>query len=241
MRGSILLSLAAFAGFAAAQNATVTRVETTYTTTTICPVTTTSVNAGSTTVLTTLTTSTLTVTSCQSGCGLNRTAPGPTASASNPILYLPVPSPRTETSVITDTATRTLTSFVPYSTIATTIGQNTFFSTWLNIVYSTTTEIVTRTAYETFFPNPTAEPTSSCPANTVYVTVTAPGVPPVPTVTITRTIAPATNTPIPPTFSPSYPTTGGSDQTYPTAGGTNPGPQPTGASPSGFRPRAYYL
>ncbi|KAG8630783.1 hypothetical protein KVT40_002402 [Elsinoe batatas] len=242
MRGSILLSLAVFAGFAATQNATITRVETTYTTTTICPITTTSINGGSTTVVTTLTTSTLTVTSCQSGCDIDTSGPEAIATASNPILYLPVPIPRTETSIITDTETRTITNFVPSSTFVTTIGQNTFFSTWINIVYSTVTEIVTRTAYETFFPTPTVVPTSSCPQGVVCETITASGAPPVPTVTITGSYEPATNTPISPNASPSYPISSFPTPNIPTGGfPTNPGPIPTDSFPSGVRPRAFYL
>ncbi|PSK51862.1 hypothetical protein B9Z65_3129 [Elsinoe australis] len=255
MQSAILIGLAALCGFAAAQNATVTRIDTTYTTTTICPITTTSTNAGSTYVVTALTTSTLTVTSCKSGCGSNTTVPGPTASnpisylpvptisASNPILYLPVPSPRTETSVYITTETRTVTNFVPHSTVVTTLGPETFYSTWLSIVYATSTSVATRTAYETFFPTPSAVPTSSCPANTVYVTVTAPDLPPAPTVTITRTIKSPSGTPIPPNNIPSYPIPGRPGQPFLTGVyPTNPGsPRPTGASPSGYGPRAYYL
>ncbi|GAM90738.1 hypothetical protein ANO11243_087830 [Dothideomycetidae sp. 11243] len=153
---------------------TETQINTVYTTTTVCPITTTLVDEEVTRTITSLTMSTLTVTSCQSGCNHDATAVVTTitASASKSAMYLPVPTPITETLTRLATEVHPVTQFIKCSTPVTTIDSKTFYSTWLSVEFTETTATVTETAYQTIQPEPTGTPMATCPPNTVCVTVT---------------------------------------------------------------------
>jgi hypothetical protein len=167
-----------------------TEVLTTYTTTTVCPVT----QTYGTEVITTITTSTITVTSCKAGCHHQPTPP-----ASSPVH--PTEGPVTETQTITATTY----TFVPCSTSIGHNGPAVIYSTYLTASYYPTTYYTTKVIYPTPAPQPPVEtskpqppvvtPAGNCPAaSTVTVTIAPPAVTPVDNCpaasTITVTIVP---------------------------------------------------
>ncbi|KAI5208895.1 hypothetical protein AUEXF2481DRAFT_41541 [Aureobasidium subglaciale EXF-2481] len=209
----------------------VTKTEEVYTTTTVCPVTSTAWNGNSSTVITTSTTSTITVTSCAGGCHGGSATSKPTTQAEG--------STTVKTHAIPTEVTSTITSFVPCSTPIMSNSETTFFSTWLTVSYLTTTYKTVTTSYETIHPKPTTvqvstavlpastltgHATGTCAApETVYETVVS-------YVTVygehkTETAPAATNTPIQP----------GSTLTWSHTGSASGIAKPTGwVHPSGY-------
>jgi hypothetical protein len=131
---------------------------TVYTTTTYCPVTSTTVEQGTTKYVTTYTTSTITVTSCIGGCGteVTVTAPSTTTSTETEVTtYYTTTCPVTETTTISGkevTIVYTTTSIVQvvvpttveaYTTLA---PETTTIETW---VYETSTSLCPVTEVQT--------------------------------------------------------------------------------------------
>lgn len=210
-----------------------TKTEEVYTTTTVCPVTSTAWHGNSSTVITTSTTSTITVTSCPGGChGGSPTSPPPvvvtpqTSKTDSVESWFPGSS-TVKTYTIPTEVTSTITSFVPCSTPVMSNSETTFFSTWLTVTYLTTSYETVSTSYETIYPTPTSvqvsattlpvstatgEASGSCAApETVYETVVS-------YVTVygghkTQSASSATNTPIQPGPTLSWSQTGSASGT----------------------------
>ncbi|THX44905.1 hypothetical protein D6D08_10492 [Aureobasidium pullulans] len=217
----------------------VTKTEEVYTTTTICPVTSTAWHGNSSTVITTSTTSTITVTSCPGGChAASPTNPPPavvTSSTSKSEAWFPGSS-TVKTYTIPTEVTSTITSFVPCSTPVMSNSETTFFSTWLTVTYLTTSYKTVTTSCETLYPTPTSvqvsattlpastatgEASGTCAApETVYETVVS-------YVTVygdhkTETASSATNTPIQPGSTLSWSHTGSASGTAKPTGWVKP-------------------
>lgn len=147
-----------------------TETITTYTTTTVCPVT----ETTGTQVITTLTTSIITITSCKGGCHQSTPPSSPPSTPTGPSSIV-VPTVLTTSSYV----------FIPVSSSVGHNGHTTVYSTYL------TSEVVSKTysTWATIYPSTVTPPTvtppvvtppsGSCPAPaTVTVTVTAPPPPP---------------------------------------------------------------
>jgi hypothetical protein len=137
---------------------------TTYTTTTVCPITTTI----GTQVITTTTTSTITVTSCKGGCNYKPTTP-----------VIPPPSNTGNPITVPTTYLSTVWSFAPSSTSVGQNGGKTIYSTALASTPIVNTIYTSYITYPTVVPPPQPPVTvatpagSNCPAPvTVYSTVT---------------------------------------------------------------------
>jgi hypothetical protein len=160
-----------------------TEVLTSFTTTTVCPITYTRWDHSSAEIVTSYTTSTLTVTSCKSGCNHHPTS-YPQPPASNTTVPVPPTKPthpphhggggHTLTNVYPTTITTSYTKFVPCSTPVATSAGTTYYSTWLTPTALPTTYVSTCTdTYTSAQPTKTpVGPVDTCPAvKTVTVTV----------------------------------------------------------------------